>query len=125
MNHYIVDKEFRDFADDIEGVSIHYLCAPVGAEADWNRDRVTRVMPLVQPSIRRIELKLPSQIVEPHTGFPTSQYTLFHYFEIFRSGDRQYSPIYNELIETGAKETAVDATGPIRRPTSRRTREIQ
>jgi hypothetical protein len=125
MNHHIVDKEFRDFADDIEGVTIHYLCTSVGAEANWNRDRVTRVMPLVEPGVRRLKLKLPSQIVEPHTGLPTSQYTLFHYFEIFRDGDRQYSQIYNEMIETGAKETVADTTAPIRRPTSRRSREIQ
>jgi hypothetical protein len=125
MNHHIVDKEFRDFADDIEGVSIHYLCAPVGAEANWNRDRVTRFMPLVEPGVRRLKLKLPSQIVEPHTGRPTSHYTLFHYFEIFRGGDRHYSQIYTEMIDTGAKETAADDTSPIRRPASRRSRKIQ
>ena len=38
MSYHIVEKEFRDFADDIEGVSIQYLCAPVGANADWDRE---------------------------------------------------------------------------------------
>jgi hypothetical protein len=125
MSYHIVDKEFRDFADDIEGVSIHYLCAPARAEANWDRDRVTRFMPLVESGLRRLELKLPSQIVEPQTGRPTSHYMLFHYFEIVRSGDRQYSQIYTEIIDTGAKENAADASAPIRQPASRRSREFQ
>jgi hypothetical protein len=50
---------------------------------------------------------------------------LFHYFEIVRSGDRQYSQIYTEIIDTGAKETAADASAPIRQPASRRSREFQ
>jgi hypothetical protein len=125
MNHYVVDKEFRDFANDIEGVTIHYLCAPVGAEVDWNRDRVTRFMPLVEPGVRRLELKLPLQIVEQHTGQPTSYYTLFHYFEIFRSGERHYSQIYSETIDTRAKESTAGATVSVRQPASRRSREIQ
>jgi hypothetical protein len=125
MSYHIVEKEFRDFADDIEGVSIQYLCAPVGANADWDRDRITRFMPLIEPGVRRLKLKLPSQIVEPQTGSPTSHYTLFYYFEIFRSGDRHYSQIYTEMIETGAKETAAHATAPIRRPASRKSSEIQ
>ena len=125
MNYHIVDKEFRDFADDIEGVSIHYLCAPVGGTTDWDRDRVTRFMPLVEPGVRRLKLKLPSQIVAPQTGRPTSHYTLFHYFEIFRGGDRQYSQIYTEILDTDAKEIAAHATAPIRRPASRKSREIQ
>jgi hypothetical protein len=125
MNHYIVSKEFRDFADDIEGVSIHYLCALTVAEPNWDRDRVTRFMPLVEPGLRRLKLKLPSQIVEAQTGRPTSHYTLYHYFEIFRSGDRHYSQIYSEMIDTGAEETAAHAAAPIRRSASRKTTEIQ
>ena len=125
MNYHIVDKEFRDFADDIEGVSIQYLCAPVGANADWDRDRITRFMPLSEPGVRRLKLKLPSQIVEPQTGRPTSHYTFFYYFEIFRSGDRHYSQIYTELIETAAPESARQVTTPIRRTTPRKSTEIQ
>lgn len=125
MSYHIVDKEFRDFADDIEGVSIHYLCVPVSADANWDRDRITRFMPLVEPGVRRLKLKLPLQIVELHTGRPTNQYTLLHYFEIYRSGDRHYSQIYTELIETAAPESARQVTTPIRRTTPRKSTEIQ
>ena len=76
----------------------------------WDRDRITRFMPLVEPGVRRVKLKLPLQIVELHTGRPTNQYTLLHYFEIYRSGDRHYSQIYTELIETAAPETARQVT---------------
>jgi hypothetical protein len=76
MNHRIVDKEYRDFADDIEAVSIHYVCVPNGAEADWNNGRVTRFMPLVDPGVRRLSLKLPVQLVDPRSGRPVNDYTV-------------------------------------------------
>ena len=76
MNYHIVGKEYRDFADDIEAVSIHYLCVPNGAEEDWDNGRITRFMPLVEPGLRRLSLKLPVQMVDSRSGCPVSDYTL-------------------------------------------------
>jgi hypothetical protein len=104
MSHYI-NKEFRDFADDIEGVNIHFLCTSGDSEADWQSDRVTRFVPLVEPGIRRLRLKLPDKIVAPENGLPTSRYKLLYYFEVFRGGDRHYSQIYTEMIAAGTKES--------------------
>jgi hypothetical protein len=125
MNHHTVEKEFRDFADDIEGVSIHYLCVPGGAEPDWDNGRITRYMPLIEPGVRRLRLKLPLQVVDPASGKPTHHYMLFHYFEIFRGGNRHYSQIYSEVVHTGAKATAAQAAAAGARPRSRRGREIR
>jgi hypothetical protein len=106
-NPYTVEKEFRDFADDIEAVSIHYLCTPTGLEADWDAGRVTRSMPIVEPGVRRLQLRLPAQIVDPRAGRPTRRYTLLHYFEVFRGGDRHYSQVYDEIIDTRANSRQV------------------
>jgi hypothetical protein len=126
MNYYVVDKEYRDFADDIEAVSIHYVCAPGGAEPDWDRGRVTRFMPLVAPGVRRLRLKLPAQLVDPQSGRPVSAYTLFHYFEVWRGGDRQYSQVYSEALDIRARAAGVRAAASAARPRSRRrSREVQ
>ena len=120
--HYEI-KEFYDYADDIEGVNIHYLWTPLGGAPDWDNQRETRFMPLVQPPtypgdetsigrtdsaastavhLRRKILKLPQQIPAPQSGRSTDRYLLYHYFEIFQDGHRHYSPLYTEEIHTGA-----------------------
>jgi len=126
MNHRIVDKEYRDFADDIEAVSIHYLCVPSGAAADWDNGRVTRFMPLVDPGVRRLSLKLPVQLVDPRSGRPVNDYTVLYYFEVCRGGDRHYSQIYTEAIRSAAKATSLQAAATAALPKSRRrSREIR
>jgi hypothetical protein len=126
MNYHIVDKEYRDFADDIEAVSIHYLCVPNGAESDWDNRRITRFMPLVEPGLRRLSLRLPVQLVDPRSGRPVNQYTLLYYFEVFRGGDRHYSQIFTEALDGGAKVTGVQAAATAAVPKSRRrSREVQ
>jgi hypothetical protein len=127
MRHRTVDKEYRDFADDIEAVSIHYLCVPNGAEADWDRGRVTRFMPLVEPGMRRLRLELPVQLVDPGSGRPVSNYTLLYYFEVYRGGDRHYSQVYSEIVGPGGASatSAQGAThGALPRP-RRKRREIR
>ena len=121
--HYEI-KEFYDYAEDIEGVNIHYLWTPLDGVPDWENQRVTRFMPRVQPSpslgsevpigriggatapttlrLRRKILKLPQEIVDPQSGAPTNRYLLHHYFEIFQDGHRHYSPLYTEELHTGA-----------------------
>jgi hypothetical protein len=126
MKHHTVDKEYRDFADDIEAVSIHYLCAPNGVDADWESGRVTRFMPLVEPGVRRLSLQLPVQLVDPRDGRPVSSYTLFYYFEVFRGGDRHYSQVYTEAVEP-APTRATRARGTAHAAPSssgRRSREV-
>ncbi len=127
MNTYTVKKEFRDFADDIEAVNIHYLCMPTGLEANWEAGRVTRSMPIVEPGIRRLELKLPAQIIDPHGGRPISRYTLFHYFEIFRGGDRHFSQVYDEIVDVRANRsrTSPGAPSPLPGTTRGKNREVQ
>jgi hypothetical protein len=132
MGWYYLEKEFSDYADDIEGVNIHYLWTPIGGVADWENQRVTRFMPLVQsPSsllrevnsplsptgasesspagLRKKILKLPQRVVDPQSGTLTSHYLLHHYFEIFQDGHRRYSPLYTEELLTDAN---VESTVP-------------
>jgi|GEM_PF-1655976 len=120
--HYVI-KEYYDYAEDIEGVNIHYLWTPLNGVPDWENHRVTRFMPRVQPSLRpgskmpatltggtgatpsrlrRKILKLPQYILDPQSGLSTDRYLLHHYFEVFQDGHRQYSPLYTEELHTRA-----------------------
>jgi len=125
MSWYYLEKEFSDYAEDIEGVNIHYLWTPSDGGADWENQRVTRFMPLVQsptflvrevnssvsitgtpesspPGLRKKILKLPRHVVDPQSGTLTSRYLLHYYFEIFQDGHRRYSSLYTEEIVTDA-----------------------
>jgi len=130
MSWYYIEKEFYDHADDIEGVNIHYVWTPLGSEADWENQRVTRFMPHIQaslteissalssnseeespslPRLRKKLLKLPLQISDPENNTSTRQYLLHYYFEIFQDGHRHYSPLYTEEVNTNAE---VESTAP-------------
>jgi hypothetical protein len=134
MSWYYLEKEFYDYADDIEGVNIHYLWTPIDGVADWENQRATRFMPLVQqpppsdsdlhvptaevpssPSarLRKKILKLPQRILDPESGTLTDCYLLHHYFEVFQDGHRHYSPLYTEEVVTGSgtHPVANDSTG--------------
>jgi hypothetical protein len=123
MSWHYIEKEYYDYADDIEGVNIHYVWTPLGGVADWENQRVTRFMPRVQssplaltassplnakdgypplPRLRKKLLKLPLQILDPATNTLSDTYLLHHYFEVFQDGHRHYSPLYTEEINTGA-----------------------
>jgi hypothetical protein len=103
MSSHRVVKWFRDYADDIEAVNIHYVLTPIDGTPDWNQARTTRYMPLIGKSIRMKELRLPLSITD-NRGRPSNCYTLHYYFEICQSGDRQYSPLYSEEVVTGIKD---------------------
>jgi len=124
MNGHYVEKEFYDYADNIEGVNIHYVWTPFGGTVDWENQRMTRFMPLVRsslaespislpltdggthlssPRLRKKILKLPQQIPDSASGTFTNRYLLHHYFEIFQDGHRHYSPLYTEEIATEVK----------------------
>ena len=119
--HYEI-KEFYDYADDIEGVNIHYLWTPLGGAPDWDNQRETRFMPLLQPprhpgsevslGMTKVRLRQQSAYAERssscHRKFlilrarrSTDRYLLHHYFEIFQDGHRHYSPLYTEELYTG------------------------
>jgi len=118
--HY-QEKEFHDSVDNIEGVNIHYVLTPLGSEADWDDQRATRFMPLVQlqtfprrdtPStgvgfsdppplrLRKKILKLPRYIPDLQSGALTDRYLLHSYFEVFQDGHRHSSPVHTEEILT-------------------------
>lgn len=111
MSWYSLEKEFRDYADDIEGVNIHYVWTPLGDTPDWENQRVTRFMPPVQSSqitadsapigMRKKVLKLPEQISDMKSHALTDKYLLHYYFEIFQDGSRYYSQLYTEEVATG------------------------
>ena len=69
----------------------------------------------------RLRVKLPVQVVDidPASGKPIHRYTLLHYLEIFRGGDRHYSQIYTEVVDTGAKATSVQVAAEKACPVSK------
>lgn len=128
-----VEKEFLDYAEDIEAVSIHYVCAPPDCTPDWENQRVTRYMPLVKrlspadpanidprtslsppniPRLRKKVLKLPVQISSPQNGETTGRYHLHYYFEIWQDGHRHYSPLYTEEVTTDVHEDVAPLPDP-------------
>jgi len=68
--HYVI-KEYYDYADDIEGVNIHYLWTTLDGIPDWENQRVTRFMPRVQPPTppgSRISVGTSAEDVVPATA---------------------------------------------------------
>jgi hypothetical protein len=118
MPNHRVEKSFYDYADDIEAVSIHYACTPIGGVVHWETQRSTRYMPLVDGRIRKKVLKLPRQLLDPETGEISHRYSLHHYFEVFQGGDRHYSQVYTEEIVTAIDASAevAEATRTDQRP---------
>jgi hypothetical protein len=55
------------------------------------------VIQLPDDGVRRKIIKLPNEIVDA-TGRYTDNYLLHHYFEVFREGRREFSPLYTEEI---------------------------
>ena len=103
MGSHRVVKWFRDYADDIESVNIHYALTGIDETPDWDHARATRYMPLVGRSIRMKELRLPLSVADAQ-GQLSNHYTLHYYFEVCQSGDRQYSPLYSEEVITRPAE---------------------
>ena len=98
--YYSVEKYFYDYADDIEAVNIHYVVTLIGDVPDWEHYRCTRYMPIVNGRMRSKILKLPRKIIESSGGASTARYLLHHYFEICQGGDRHYTSLFTEEIDT-------------------------
>jgi hypothetical protein len=99
--HYQIEKWFHDYSENIDAVNIHYACTPLGGVPDWNSQRATRFLPVVEPRLRRKAVKLPSRILDMSSGQLTDCYLLHRYFQIFADGDTLYSSLYEEVC-TGA-----------------------
>jgi hypothetical protein len=124
---FYMKKIFIDPEPGIELVNIHYTWTPLGAMPNWKAHRETRAMPrggvlvrgiggtaldesgqYVQSTSERIELpddgtrrkvlRLPKAIPDPATGGYTEHYAFHHYFEMFRNGRHEQSPLYTEEI---------------------------
>jgi hypothetical protein len=126
MSFYL-KRTFVDNEPGIELVNIHYTWTPVGQLPDWEAHRETRAMPrggvlirgmggttvaesgeYVQTASERIELpddgtrrkviRLPKAIFDAETNQYVENYAFHHYFETFREGKREQSPLYTEEI---------------------------
>jgi hypothetical protein len=125
---FYIKKTYVDTEPGIELVNIHYTWTPLGQTPNWEAYRETRAMPrggvlmrgmggttldesglAVQTAVEKVDLpddgirrkiiRLPRAIPDPAApgGF-TENYTFHYYFEIFRNGQREQSPLYTEEI---------------------------
>lgn len=125
---FYMKRTYSDPEPGIEIVNLHYTWTPLGEMPNWEAHRETRMMPrggvlirgmggttvdesgqYVQTTSERIELpddgtrrkiiRLPKAIPDPSTpGGYNENYAFHHYFEVFRSGKREQSPLYTEEI---------------------------
>jgi len=127
MFSFYMKKTFVDTMPGIELVNIHYTWTPLAQMPNWETHRETRAMPrggtlvrgmggttidetgevrqtqqdvieLPDDGIRRKIIKLPDEILDPDTGKYSDNYLFHHYFEIFRGGKRELSPLFSEEI---------------------------
>jgi hypothetical protein len=125
---FYIKKTFVDSEPGIELVNIHYTCTPLSETPNWEAHRETRAMPrggvlmrgmggttldesgmAIQTAVEKVELpddgirrkiiRLPKAIPAPSTpqGY-TENYAFHYYFEVFRNGKREHSPLYTEEI---------------------------
>ena len=129
MFSFYMKKTFVDTMPGIELVNIHYTWTPLAQMPNWETHRETRAMPrggtlvrgmggttidetgevrqtqqdvieLPDDGIRRKIIKLPNEILDSDTGKYSDTYLFHHYFEIFRGGKRELSPLFSEEIVT-------------------------
>jgi hypothetical protein len=125
---FYIKKTYVDAGSGIELVNIHYTWTPLGELPNWEAHRETRAMPrggvlmrgmggttldesgmAVQTALEKVELpddgvrrkiiRLPKAIPDPAApGGYKENYAFHHYFEIFRNGKREQTPLYSEEI---------------------------
>jgi len=124
---FYMKRTYVDNEPGIELVNLHYTWTLLGEMPNWEAHRETRMMPrggvlirgmggttvdehgqYVQTTSERIDLpddgvrrkiiRLPKAIPDPTTNGYTEHYAFHHYFEIFRNGKREQSPLYSEEI---------------------------
>ena len=126
MSFYL-KRTYVDNGPGIELVNLHYTWTPLGEPPNWEAHRETRVMPrggvivrgmggttlddsgqYVQSTSERLELpddgvrrkviRLPKDLLDPATNTYVENYLFHHYFEVFRNGKREQTPLYTEEI---------------------------
>jgi hypothetical protein len=134
-----IKRSFVDTQSRIELVTIHYTWKPVGQQPNWEAHQETRAMPrgctlvrglggptvaesgeyrqtlsqiveLSDDGIRRKVIRLPQDVYDPALGQYVEHYAFHYYFEIFRNGKREVSPVYTEEIVSKRVES-IDYTG--------------
>jgi hypothetical protein len=139
MLSFYAKKTFVDTLPGIELVNLHYTWTPLAEMPNWDVHRETRAMPrggtlvrgmggttideqgqavqtesevieLPDDGIRRKIIRLPNEILDPKTGRYIDNYSLHHYFEIFRDGKRELSQLFTEEIVSKEVEF-IDHTG--------------
>ncbi|MGE0823833.1 MAG: hypothetical protein AB7G75_00935 [Candidatus Binatia bacterium] len=124
---FYIKRTYVDNAPNLEIVNIHYTWTPLGQQPDWDAHRETRLMPrggtlvrgfggttldesgmavqtasqtikLPDDGVRRKVIRLPFDIFDPAQQKYVEHYAFHHYFEIFRDGKREQSPLYTEEI---------------------------
>jgi hypothetical protein len=117
--YYSVEKLFYDYADNIEAVNIHYAVTLIGGIPDWEHYRCTRYMPIVKENTRIKVLRLHKEITSPEADASTARYLLHYYFEIFQDGDRHYTPLFTEEIDTDLPASNLTALPSQKSPAQR------
>jgi hypothetical protein len=124
---FYMKRSYVDTQPGIELVNIHYTWTPVGQQPNWEAHRETRAMPrggvlvrgmggttldetgnaiqtlsqtveLPDDGVRRKVIRVPSDVWDPVQNTHVENYDLHHYFEVFRAGKREVSPVYTEEI---------------------------
>jgi hypothetical protein len=124
---FYMKRTYVDNAPNIEMVNLHYTWTPIGQQPDWDAHRETRSMPrggtlvrgfggttldesgmavqtasqtieLPDDGVRRKVIRLPSDVLDPAQQKYVENYAFHHYFEVFREGKREVSPVYTEEI---------------------------
>jgi hypothetical protein len=124
---FYMKRSYVDTQPGIELVNIHYTWTPVGQQPNWEAHRETRAMPrggvlvrgmggttldesgnaiqtlsqtvqLPDDGVRRKVIRVPSDVWDPVQNKHVENYDLHHYFEVFREGKRELSPVYTEEI---------------------------
>jgi hypothetical protein len=124
---FYMKRSYVDTQPGIELVNIHYTWTPVGQQPNWEAHRETRAMPrggvlvrgmggttldetgnaiqtasqtveLPDDGTRRKVIRVPSDVWDPAQNKHVENYDLHHYFEVFREGKRELSPVYTEEI---------------------------
>ena len=124
---FYIKRNYVDNGPGIEMVNIHYTWTPLNQAPDWEAHRETRSMPrggtlmrgfggttldetgesvqtqgqvieLPDDGVRRKVIRLPSDVWDPGQEKHVEEYVFHHYYEIFRDGKREESPLYTEEI---------------------------
>jgi hypothetical protein len=124
---FYMKRSYVDTQPGIELVNIHYTWTPVGQQPNWEAHRETRAMPrggvlvrgmggttldesgnsiqtvsqtveLPDDGVRRKVIRVPFDVWDPQQNQHVENYDLHHYFEVFREGKRELSPVYTEEI---------------------------